>query len=446
MATPTEERVTYGFADEMECMIAAACSGIYPKFWAAVGHEIEPEGLRDATCQLIMRACRTIGKESGRAPAAPSIVMQRVTTWKNAGKLTDAQCSEVREFLDAMLTWELPDADAMIAEVSPIIRHTIEKAALKVGIDAHRKHGDLNTAVTKLLARAARVGKTNVRTNTRLGRAVFGQIVHLSDTQRLPTGIPELDCELEDGIIRGTYTVFLGATNAGKSMMLGHIAAEAVSMGMPVAYATLEMSAAHIYARMIANLVELPTTDIMRYQEVLDEAHRRIGILEDQGLLGYACVEYFTPAVATLDEILDWHAGQEAEAGHDIPILLIDSANDVTLNEKIPENKIQEKISGRLRDHAQMRKLWIASSAQADAAGMDSKKTQIVDLHNAAFSKGIPRAADLVVTLNPREEGIVYYGGKNRLGRKGWQVGPLPTEHEMGRMIGTVRPGFPQAW
>ena len=58
---------------------------------------------------------------------------------------------------------------------------------------------------------------------------------------------------------------------------------------------------------------------------------------------------------------------------------------------------------------------------------------------------GLSRTADLVITLNPRDEGatLMFRIDKNRHGRGGEDIGPLPHEFEKGRVCPVYREGWP---
>ncbi len=435
----------YGLDAVFERIVAQFCA-TSTKFWGKVAPGLDPEAITDPTARLIIRACGTIFRETGRGPTSYAIVMQRLRSWREQGKVPDKDLQPAKIAL-ADAEEDLVDFDeqAILLELLPVLRRRMEKNALKRGYDTYSKKGDL-APVSLMLDKAQRLGAADTSTGLQLGSYLFDAELKVSDIKRLSTGIIELDASLDDGMKRANFGVVMGSTGAGKSLFMSHIAAEAAAMGIGVAYATLEINEEDICARILGNLVDMPVSDLTRFKASQDEAKRRVQLLERDGLLGFAVVKYFTPDVTTVDDIFEWITAEEDAHRQKIEVVLIDSGNHLTDAGKKTRWEQQDGVSAKLRDRAHKDNIWIWTGAQADAEGMNTKKTKRLEAHNAAYSKGIPRNCDLLITLNPRDEGIMYHVAKNRLGKGGDDVGPIPHQWEFGRMCGVIRQGWPKDW
>ncbi len=62
----------------------------------------------------------------------------------------------------------------------------------------------------------------------------------------------------------------------------------------------------------------------------------------------------------------------------------------------------------------------------------------MLDVDDCADSMNKVRVADLVVSINTREESVELFNAKNRHGHARQKIGPLPTAYEMGRLSALV--------
>jgi hypothetical protein len=81
---------------------------------------------------------------------------------------------------------------------------------------------------------------------------------------RVKTGMVGKDGALRGGgYYRKTLTLFAGQPNVGKSLILGNEAVFAYLMGYNVFYISLELSEDYIWQRLIANICDVPITDVL---------------------------------------------------------------------------------------------------------------------------------------------------------------------------------------
>ncbi len=438
-----KEAQLYGLDPFFE-KIVVGLSSTSKKFWDQIGYLIDPELLSNETLKLVHRANHQIFKQKKTAPENIAVVIQRVYTWADTGQIDEDEVNEVRHFLQ----WakeECPNfgIQTIIDELKPVIVKQVQKEAIKQGIKDFKKSGDLSKTEA-MLGSIKRIGAGKAKRGSRLGAGLFANELKVMDFKRCPTGVADLDTIMNGGLKFGTFIVYLGSTGAGKSMSLETLVAAASTNGFTCALASLELPLPYQWARYIGNVTDLPIEDILKYQDVNDEAMRRLRILEEEGFLSQVSMEYFSPGSTTFAEIMDWVHAEEEDTGKPIQVLAIDTLNLVDDPAKIKHEK-QGAVAGKARDEAHESGRIVASAAQADAEGMNTKKTKILQPYHTALSKDIPRAADYVVTLNPRDdEGVLYAVGKDRIGSSGGQqCGPLPTDWVYGRMTYVDRQNWP---
>ena len=92
----------------------------------------------------------------------------------------------------------------------------------------------------------------------------FDAIAKFNTLERLPTGIFDLDLQLDKGLARKQLGVWLGDAGGGKSISLVTQAAEGVRRNIFTGFITLELPEAIQMARLYANLTGVPTNEIIR--------------------------------------------------------------------------------------------------------------------------------------------------------------------------------------
>lgn len=227
------------------------------------------------------------------------------------------------------------------------------------------------------------------------------------------------------------------------SMGLSHIGGTALLATLFVAYATLELPREVVLARVKANITGVPINTMLSGQ--VKNAIRRLEELEHR--LGRFVVQEFSPKATTVEDLKQWVANVEQQAGgRKIDVLIVDYGDK--LGAKAKKGEQQNEYTGALavfeglRTYAAERKIFCWTASQASRQ-KDSKKR--LDLNDVADSMHKIRVADLVVTLNLRdaeteEPQILFYVAKHRTGRSRCEVGPMPTEYERGRICPILEP------
>jgi len=424
----------YNLDPTFEAAVLAMCC-TRPRFWARVGFAINPKQLGLPLAKPIMEAVRQIATENGRGPKDPLIVIQRLARRVDEGKLTAAEVREVNDLIDAAMDLGLPDEELMVGELVPILQRRMQSAAVLQAHDEFARRGDF-TRTMDMLEKAKRLGTVERIASGRLGMDSFAAIERAKDSNRLPTGVMELDIRLNGGLARGQLGVWLGDSGGGKSIALISELAESAKLGLFAGFVTLELPEHLQLARLIGNLTGIETEDIVEVPVRRDEAKRRMEIMRPH--LGICSLAEMPPHATCTRDIEQWIDQEEEDVGRKMDLLIVDYAD------KLYEPKVKDASNSYLemrfvyeglrRDIATARNMWVWTASQV---GRTDGKSKWLDMHNVADSVHKVRVSDLVVTLNAREEGtfLEFFVAKNRTGASRFRVGPFPTDFARGRLV-----------
>jgi hypothetical protein len=418
------------------------------RFWGRVGHALDPDLLGDANARLACRAIAAIAKDLGHGPDSALLVVQRLRRWRDEGRVTAEEIAAVDEYIQDAEDHGLPDEEAVVSELAPILRRRAENAAVVRAIDLYGKRADLSE-VTDLLGQAERIGAADLAIGTKADDGLFAEVQKLQHAERLPTGIPELDVQLDGGLQRGGLGIALGGTGSGKSMYLTQVAAHAALLGYAVAVATLELPEPLWLARYAANITGVPIHAIL--DGSMDEARRRLARMS--GHMGPCVVKEFTPHGTTNADIEQWIEVCEADLGRPIDLLVVDYVGKMISGKK-DENTYtaMRVICEGLRLWADENNKWVWSAEQTQRRKREGRsKKQRTDTDDVAGSMHTARVADLVITLaavggsdtddgsEPDHSQLEYFIAKHRTGRSRIAIGPLPTSFEVAQIAPVAR-------
>lgn len=429
----------YNFDPGFEAeVVTLACGN--QAFFGRIGHELDPELFKNEQAKIAMRAAHRIYREHGHGPASLTITLQKLRSDMTDGKITLESIRKVGDYFDETIDDGLPPVDDVIAALTPMVALRIRDEATKTAIDAFAKKGDLSKVVA-LEERAARVGTVDTSIGIVFGGDAFDSMKKLRYLDRLKTGVWELDSELAGGLQKGGLGVFLGASGDGKSMGLAHVAATSVVDGLHVVCATLELPPPIWQARVMANITGIPINTILMADAkieklVLDKcAQKNCG--------RFVCQE-FPPNVTTIEDLKEWIARCEDQAGRAIDLFVCDYADKVVAKAKKGDKEASEYQTGKvvyegLRLYSHERKIFTWTASQATRK-KDRKKR--LDLNDVADSMHKVRVPDLVVSLNLEEDDdsaaasrIRLFVAKHRTGKSKFEVGPYLTDYELGRLV-----------
>lgn len=428
----------YNLAPEFERAVLALCCQ-NPRFWSRVGHVLDLDAMGHPLAKHILVACAQISAEVGHGPSASIIVLQRLQRLVDDGKLRREDIAAVVHLLDQAEDAGLPELEQAVNELVPVVRRRMHSQALIASHAEYAKQGDFES-VAQMLERARAVGASDQVAGVRLGAEAVAEIAKMSTLDRLPTGILELDLQLNDGLARGQLGVAMGDAGSGKSQFLTSQGAEGLRRQLFAGIATLELPQPVQLARVIANLTGVAVNDILEVSGHRDEAGRRLREMTPH--IGRCSVAEFPPHATTVRDILQWVVQEEDEAGAPMDLLVVDYAD------KLHEPRVKDGNSyvemryvyeSLRRDIAVAKNMWVWTASQAGRPDKGSAKR--IDLQHVADSMHKVRVADLVLTLNVRDDGvqIEFYVAKNRTGKSRFAVGPVPTDFERGRIVPITR-------
>jgi len=418
---------TYGLDPAFERSVAVLCA-CSPKFFGSVGHAINPDGLASDTARLVVRTAHTIFKESGRGPAHPSILLQRLRRLNTEGSVTVRQINGVLDLLIETDPLEEPD---VTAELAPVLKRRMHADIVRASMDEYAKRSGFESVVERI-ERAQRVGVQDVSLGLRLGMDSFAEIDRIRRIHKLPLGIPELDAVLGGGVPRGTQTLFIAGPGGGKSMQMSHTVACNLAFGMFCGYATLELPEVEIVSRIKANLTGVPTSVIASG----DFKAARMSLEKMHPTLGTLLVQRFSPKHTTFADIRAWVKDCEEAEGYSMDLLVVDyidklKGRNLRDNEYITQGEQSEEFRVFLEEHGK----WGITGSQATIKGRDTRKR--IGISDVRDSTRKVDVADQAITLTKSVDGemIEYFVGKNRYGLSDVAVGPLPHDWACGRMV-----------
>ena len=429
---PDKADTPYNMDPGFERAVLTLCARS-PKFWGSVGQHLNEQALGSDLHKLAYRACRAVA-QTGRGPDSVVLVLQRLRRWVDEGKTKIEDVYAVSDLFDAAEDAGLPRDEDAAKELVPVLKARARNAVARATLEELAKPDTSFQKTAKLIKQVQTLGEVaESGAGTRFGgSASFDEVRKLMHLQRLPTGIDELDIELDGGMPRGCLGIVMGGPGGGKSMTLSHIGTRSIRHGLFAAYATFEVPVPTVTARIAANLTSIPINAILEDASVAEA-------LLQQVQLGPLWIKEFTPLLSTMEDIEAWVAEIEAEEGRPVDVLLTDYGDKLGA----PKNGGKEAEHGygvgrivfeRMRVYAHERKLWHWTGSQT-TRGKDNKrkKTGIDDI---ADSMHKARVADLLVSCNVDEEQalILWNIAKNRHGAANKAVGPLPHEFHCGRV------------
>lgn len=422
----------YEFAPTFEAaLVYLICTD--REVFALLGEKVRPKALGNATARLLVGAAQAVAKDLGEGPRSSAVVIQRLATQRNEGKVSNEDVQAALDYLDAVEDAGVPPANAVVQEAAATIRRREEQEVLQRAMATYAKRGDFRE-IAKAADAAARIGESTFSFGVQLRDGFFDDFEVAEKVSRLPTGCYELDSRLHGGLPRG-YTLFLGREKAGKSMVLSSVAAEALWYGKTVAIATLELSPLLQQARVMANLLNTPI-DALSHSGMNREAKARWKTIA--GGLGDLRVRYFSPET-TVKDITEWVERLTELHGKPVDLLVVDYVDLVGAGGKSKDDNAyvtQRIVNNHLRDHANSTGYVCISASQARRG--QNKGSKDLDNDDAADSMHKVRIPDLVIALRmeaDQKDLVDYYITASRTGGDRTGTGPLPVDRAVGRMF-----------
>jgi RecA/RadA recombinase len=411
--------------------VGLACSDA--GFYRRVGHAIDPACLGSADAKTVAQAAHEVAAERG-VPGSPTYVLQHLRRRMNEGKATHEQLAAAGAYFDAFdEMFPPPDVESVVAQLAKELRRRQESAALKAGMDAYANRKPL-AVVAELLEKAERLGSAEESSGVLLGdAAAWAEADEEAHQALLFTGVMELDDLLGGGLPKRELGLVSLATGRGKSMTLAHFAGQAAYDGRFVAVATTEVSVAIWHARVVANMTGIPIDALLKPGDGRDRAAKLLKARQ-AATGGGVAVRYFTPGATTVGEIGRWCRDLSRDQGRDVDLLVVDSADDLTIpqtRQEVPGHERVKRVFTELRRlvHDELQ-CWGWTVSQPKGVSSTGAKRKRIGTDDLADGMGKARVCDklLVAEIAEDQMSIEFFLPKNRTGKACGSSGPIPLD------------------
>jgi len=221
--------------------------------------------------------------------------------------------------------------------------------------------------------------------------------------KKIPFDIDYLNKITNGGFSVKTLNIFLAGTGVGKTLLMCHLAASALSQGKNVLYITLEMAEERIAERIDANLLNTPISDLQDITKA--EYDKRIGHLRLKTHGKLIIKEYPTASAsvlhfrALLNELM-------LKKSFKPDIIFVDYLNICASSRMKPGGSVNsytfvKSIAEELRGLGVEQVVPVVSATQTTRAGYDNSD---IDLTDTSESFGLPATADFFAAIISTEE------------------------------------------
>ena len=431
----------YGFTPQVERLVAyyAACD---KRFFGALGRELDAKMFALPEAAFLVLAAQAVARDLGHGSSSAIVALQRARRWVDEGTRTLAEVVAANELIDVVedMNGTRPLPEALLAEIAPIVRQRVQATILKQAFTAHAKRDDMSR-IAQALNRSVGIGNVDTSIGVKLGADAFEEIGKQRRLVRMGTGLLELDVGMGGGMPRTSVSVVAAAPGLGKSMFLAHMAAESVFAGLNVVMATFELSVATQYARILANMTNVPIDGILDGGKWEDECLRRLEMIPTRGMLH---VQEFAPDVTTAEHIEEWLGRVEDATGRAVDRVIIDYADRMTsprglANREATESLVMKDVYTGLIGIAKKRDAWVDTATQPKSRVGTEKSSKKIDTGEAAGSAFKGRLCQafysLVVEGEDVDRMVSIFVAKNSHGKSRMTAGPLPCSFSCGRLF-----------
>lgn len=384
--------------------------------------------------RVVYKAAASIYKDLDDAPGNPVMVEQRIQAMLGRGALEKDVALRAMFYLDDIAI-DPPPLDAVLPELTQILkskaRFDIVESVAKL-VEQGQPLGE----VQDMIARAESIGTDSVGVSWGMfGRGMFDRFAQAKSLERLSFGIEELDVFTSGGVPRRTVAVVIGGSGAGKSFFLNQFCIGASYAGKQVVYVSLENPQLYCEARMVAPPLRAAYNDVLDNPHAYAETYTRWTQANPQFVPPLTI--QFTPGttVRAVREQVEKVCRVERIKPEVVCFDYIGEATSHSVNNGQKGSSFVGYAMGgavttELRQWAEEEDLWMVSAAQSRRKQTPGKASRLT-LDDIADSMNVVRVADMVLTLNYKEEDdgskIICIGvPKNRMGRSGDHTSERP--------------------
>ncbi len=221
--------------------------------------------------------------------------------------------------------------------------------------------------------------------------------------EKIATDIELLNRITKGGFSRKTLNVILAGTGVGKTLIMCHLAAAALTFGKNVLYITMEMAEERIAERIDANLLNISLDDLIRIPK--SEYDRRIGGLRNKTNGKLIIKEYPTASASVLhfrSLLNELHLKKNF-----VPdIIFIDYLNicisaRIKMGSQVNSYTYIKSIAEEIRGLAVECDVPVISATQTTRGGFDNSDPGLTD---TSESFGLPHTVDFMMAAINTEE------------------------------------------
>lgn len=408
-----------------------------PRFWAVVGHAVEPDRLRDPVSSTLVQAARVIAKKTGGGSSNPLVTVQHLTNLQYQGKL---ELDTVAACKDYLLDGTDLTGDEVVAVVAPVIKRAIHMDALKQGLADFKADADPSRLLVDL-ERATKIGVAQQVSDMASLQEIISDasFFHMEKREDLfSLGVPEVDAAL-GGIERRSISLFIGGTGAGKSMALAHVAAESLLEGHDTVYVTLELSKTMVTHRIVRNLINM-TKEEMHLDASLARERVRLLMAEGLGQLMVAYAEPIETSPRAIRALIKEY--QRAHRGFEPRVFVIDFVDKIRINKRDEMHADMLAVMDGCRSMAVEADGWAWTASQSNRQAVNRPWP---DVDSVADSLNKIRSADVAIgigrTEDDQSQDLVRFSIPKRREGEGAhsRIGPLPWDPARGRISVVTR-------
>jgi replicative DNA helicase len=334
-----------------------------------------------------------------------------VATMIKSGLLShnDAVKKQVREYYARILSTEVRDSPYIKDKAVDFCKKQVLKQAMIKSV------GLLKTSsfdeIQKIIDNALRLGVDNNFGHDYLKD--FEKRFEIKSRNPVTTGWGRIDDICNGGLGRGELGVVIAPTGAGKSMVLVHLAAQALKEGKTVVYYTLELADTVVGGRFDSAITGVALGDLLTNKEIV-----RGAVQDIEGTL--IIKEYPTKSAST--QTLKNHIEKLKKRGRTPDMILVDYADLLRPVKSQGEKRHElENIYEELRGMAQIYDCPLWTASQTNRSGLNAEVITMESI-SEAFNKCF--VADFIFSLSrtiqdkQANKGRVYIA-KNRNGPDG---------------------------
>jgi hypothetical protein len=237
---------------------------------------------------------------------------------------------------------------------------------------------------------------------------------------RIPFNLKHFDNLTKGGLAKKTMTVFLAGTNVGKSLIMCHLAGNAVRQGKNVLYITLEMAREKIGQRIDANLLDVSVNDLEGLSE--DSYFSKIEKLKSRCTgNGKLIIEEYPPTTVGVTHFRHLLTELKLKKNFIPDIIFIDYINlavssRLKMNANVTSYSYIKAVAEEFRSLCVEFNLPLVTATQLNRKGFAAEEPGMED---TSESFGLPMTADLmfIVTTNDilkQQKKLLVKDAKNR--------------------------------